>query len=226
MGTSSNKERSVTSEDAAPSPEATAAERLGNPTYTEARHRKIVSAIQMTVYGVPFVDDARAGEHVSMMFCGFRSEEDEYRQCTTRIWHLPAEKILATGLVSDFRCDGDDVHFFDVPRDIDIIEEQYISISLGALVRDYLAAQRSQPGAPTGVFAARVGDVLEQTGEGAGPGVIIALQRPVWGGFRPRFPGPGLEGGGTSHTTWVWTKEVENSRYDPEADDGESFQLW
>lgn len=192
--------------------------------YSQARERQITSTLTIRIYGIPFADNGHVEGHMSMMFCGFQAEGNEYRECSTRIWHIPENKILASGAVKGFSCDGDPVHFFEVPKDICAVEEQYVSVSLAMLVRDAIAAQRAVSVPPSSVFAARVGEVLGSTDVSMAP--IIALQRPI-GGIGPFRPGLGLEGGGTYHTTWVWTKEVNNSRYDPMADDGEaSLNFW
>jgi hypothetical protein len=170
----------------------------------------------MRLYGVPLTNNDSIAGHVSIAYCGFKAEGHDHRECSNRIWHVPIDKILSSGAAEDYICDGHEVHYFDVTKDACPVEEQYVSISLGILLRDAVASRHSGPVALSGVFAARIGDVLKP-GDESRPGVaVLTLQRQS-GGLGMHL---GVDGGGPYHTTWVWTKEANNSRYDPMTDDG------
>lgn len=188
--------------------------------YSEMRKRQVPASREVRIYGILLANEGHVEDHTPIAYCGFMIDGIEQRECSNRIWHIPDEKVISTGVVDDFKCDGEDVQFFQVARDTFPVEEQYLTLSLGMLLDQALQARRLELTPSEGVFAARVGEPLAAS-TGSAPGFVIPMKRvQTSSSIGGRL---GLDTGGPYQTTWVDTREAGGTKKDPMTDDAKLY---
>jgi hypothetical protein len=102
--------------------------------YRDAQQALITRVTRIRIYGVPLEDKSKSDERTAIVWCGLQAGAINRRQCTDRIWHIPKRAILASGEVANFKCDGLQVHWFEVESTTTPIEERYDRVDLPSLV--------------------------------------------------------------------------------------------
>jgi hypothetical protein len=136
---------------------------------SHAREAQTRSAIAVRVYGVELAEvDDKAGRFLAIRFCGLRVGQLDDRTPTNRIWHLPEGSVLKKGEVPDYKDGAEDVLFFDVKQNADIVEETRQAVVLG---REVAVAEDLGAGS-LGLFASVVATDPRCRPEDREPGVV------------------------------------------------------
>ncbi len=128
------------------------------PSYSDAQHNRMASAVSLRIYGVQLEEASTLEGYTCILYCGLSAGGEEQRKCSNRIWHLPKDKIFKVGEVEDFTCESQKVYWFEVPKDISLLEEKYVGVSLGSEMKQLSMPTSSSTEEGINVFAAHIAE--------------------------------------------------------------------
>jgi hypothetical protein len=100
------------------------------PSYEAERRRQLGAAIATRIHGVRLDGAHSLDGYFAIWYCGASPDGQSVRNAKKRIWHIPEDRVIASGILNDLTYEGSQVTWFDLHHDTEPIEESYRAVSL------------------------------------------------------------------------------------------------